>query len=362
LDKQPTGVSPSQKQQDNRKQLVLYIGLTGQALDVVVLSKRGNKIEQLGSAGHWRHGSIVWTSRLVEMISSKLSEQPIAMATSAENSNANDNLIQHEKLIYAAKVQMAGERAMNSLLLLPETKVEIQHNYQTQTTTVSRQQWLDSCEDMMQAITDGIATACQRADVVASDLEHCFILSPILRLPMIRERVMSGLNEQLEVEFFDYTDAARGAVACVAAELPGNRGKYLPPQSRTSHSVGFVVADARGKRKILPIIQRGTPTPARSNRQLGGKIKNDQLTLALVESSGMYDEAWQTLGRHSIAVDSGKETAERRLGFEVDINGLLSVHMERPDLGRTVQLPPLPQLSVTSDQWEDWREWVADHA
>ena len=136
----------------------------------------------------------------------------------------------------------------------------------------------------------------------------------------------------------------------------------MPVSCRTSHSVGFVVADSRGKRKILPIIRRGTPTPARSNRQLGGKIKDNQLTLALVESSGVSDDAWQTLGRHKIVVQSGDQTAERRLGFEVDINGLLSVHMERPDLGRTVQLPPLPQLAVTSDQWEDWQEWVADHA
>lgn len=343
---------------DDLDAAVLYVGLTGQALDVAVLRKRNLKIEQLASAGHWRHGSIVWTSRLVELISSKLAQLPSA----AKQFDPKSPDAQRQRLIYAAKVQMAGERAMNSLLLMPSTKVEIQHLGQTQTITITRDQWLAACEDLLQAIEQAIQTSCQRADVNLETLTKCFVLSPILRLPPIRQRVFAGLPPSAEVEFFDYTDAARGAVACVAAELPGNRGGLLPVQSRTSHSVGFIVADRGGNRKILPIIARQTNTPARSNRQLGGKTKDNHLTLALVESSGVDDEAWQTLGRHSIAVNPGDQAPVRRLGFEIDINGLLSVHIERPELGRTVQLPALPQLAVTTEQWEDWREWVAAHA
>ncbi|TWT94150.1 Serine/threonine-protein kinase PknB [Neorhodopirellula pilleata] len=348
---------------DDLDATVLYVGLTGQALDVAVIRKRNLKIEQLASAGHWRHGSIVWTSRLVELISSKLSPLPATAprhdSHSADSQTADS---QRQRLIYAAKVQMAGERAMNSLLLMPSTKVEIQHLGQTQTITITRDEWLAACDDLLQAIEHAIQTSCERANISIETLTRCFVLSPILRLPPIRQRVFAGLPPNVQLEFFDYTDAARGAVACVAAELPGNRGGLLPVQSRTSHSVGFVVADQRGKRKILPIISRQTSTPARSNRQLGGKTKDNQLTLALVESSGVDDEAWQTLGRHSITVDHGDEAPVRRLGFEIDINGLLSVHMENPELGRTVQLPALPQLAVTPEQWENWREWVAAHA
>lgn len=337
---------------------VLYVGLTGQALDVAVLRKRDRRIEQLASSGHWRHGSIVWTSRLVELISFKLAELPSA----ARHSQSKSSDAQRQRLVYAAKVQMAGERAMNSLLLMPSTKVEIQHLGQTQTVTITRDEWLKTCEDLLQAIEKAIQNCCLRADVSIETIQRCFVLSPILRLPSIRRRAFAGLPQTVEFEFFDYTDAARGAVACVAAELPGNRGGLLPVQSRTSHSVGFVVADHRGKRKILPIIARQTNTPARSNRQLGGKTKDNHLTLALVESSGVDDEAWQTLGRHSIEVNQGDKAPVRRLGFEIDINGLLSVHIERPELGRTVQLPALPQLAVSAEQWEDWREWVATHA
>ena len=336
---------------------VLYVGLTGQALDVAVLRRRENKIEQIASSGHWCLGSMAWSSRLVDLIISKLPPR-----TPLQGQDITPESRLQDRLIYAAKLQMAGERAMNSLLLLPKTKIEVLHRGQTQSITVTREQWFESCRDLIDAIPQAIQTACQRAAVPSSKISRCLVLSSVLRLPSLRERVFSQLKDSVKTEFFDYTDAARGAVACVTAERAGKKSNLLPVVTRTSHSVGFVVSDKSGKRKILPILSRGTSTPARTNRQLGGRVKDNQLTLALVESSGVQDESWQSLGRHVIPVDSEESVPTRRLGFEVDINGLMSVHLERPDLGRTIELPVLPQMAVSSDQWEDWQEWVADHA
>lgn len=345
-----------------RDEVFLYVGLTGQALDVAVLRKRNDRVELLGSCGHWRHGSVVWTSRLVETISAKLTTAGMTPSRSTiPESREQAQSPQQQKLVYAAKVQMAGERAMNSLLLLPETKVEIDHVGWTQSIVVTREQWLQSCDDLIRAIGDAITTACGRGGVETREITRCLVHGPVLRLPAIREQALASIPSSVRLDFHDYADAARGAAQCVMSELPGGRGDLPPAQSRTSHSVGFIVADSRGKRKILPIIGRETPTPARTNRQMGGKTKDNRLTLALVESSGVDDEAWQTLGRHSIAIDIDDPSPVRRLGFEVDINGLLQVHMERPDLGRTVQLPPLPESAVAPDQWDDWREWVADN-
>ncbi len=335
---------------EQNAETVLYVGLTAQALDVAVIRRRGNRIEQLASAGHWHRGAMAWSSRMVEMIQSQLTDRPQRGSTKA---------IDHSQLIYATKIQMAGERAMKSLLLLPQAKVEIRHEGRTETVTLSRMQWLDACGDLMEAVEQAITVACSRADITPQELSRCLVHGPILRLPTIRQRVFSGLPK-IPIEFVDSTNAAEGAAACLQAELPGHRGNVLPAQSRASRSVGFVVADANGKRKILPIITRGTLTPARTNRQLGGTAKDDHLTLALVESSGVHDEAWQSLGRHHIEVDPSEKHPTRKIGFEIDINGLLSVHMERPDLGRTVRLPVLPELDVGADQWDDWREWVED--
>lgn len=336
---------------DERPETVLYVGLTAQALDIGVIRRTGKRLEQIATAGHWRHGAIVWSSRLVDLIQSRLTQAP---------QRDPEKQPDRKWLTHAAKVQIAGERAMNSLLLLPETKVEIQHQGTSEAITVTRQEWLQSCQDLIAAAAHGISLACSRADVAVHEISRCFVLSPILRLPSIRDQVFSELDEKTSIEFFDSTDAASGSVSCVTTELPGQRGGTLPAQTRASHSIGFVIADAKGKRKILPIISRGTLIPSRTNRQLGGTAKDEHLTLALVESSGVSDEAWQTLGRHRIAVDAAEQSPTRKIGFEVDINGLLSVHLERPDLGRTVRLPALPELIVTPDQWDDWREWVED--
>ncbi|MFG0287598.1 MAG: protein kinase [Rhodopirellula sp. JB044] len=344
---------PAVSLDDSDTETILYVGLTGQAFDVAVIKRRGKKLEQVASAGHWQLGAINWSSRLVETIRSRLQHHP------KRGSKAKSN---RSWLLHAAKVQIAGERAMNSLLLLPESSVEIRHEGRTENVKVTRDEWLTSCDDLMTQIERGIALACSRADVDVTDIDRCFVLSPILRLPPIRKRVFSALTKETSIEFFDYTDAATGAAACVTSELPGHRDGVLPAQTIATHSVGFVVSEATGKRKILPIITRGTPTPARTNRQLGGTAKDEALTLALVESSGLDDEGWQTLGRHRISVDAAEHAPTRKIGFEIDINGLLSVHLERPDLGRTVRLPSLPELGLSPDQWEDWREWVENQA
>jgi len=350
-DSRTVSLDPSEASADT--ETVLYVGLTGQALDVCVIRRNGNRIEQIASAGHWRHNAIVWSGRLVEMIQSRLAHGPKRNLTGPPD---------RKQLIHAAKVQIAGERAMNSLLLLPETKVEIRHQGLTEAVNLTRNEWLASCQDLIASIEESLTLACERAEIGIGEISRCFVLSPILRLPAIREQVFSALSKDTSLEFFDSTDAAAGAAMCMASELPGNRRGILPAQTRVSHSVGFVVSDSKGKRKILPIMARGTPTPARTNRQLGGTAKDAHLTLALVESSGFRDEAWQALGRHRLIVDAVEQSPTRKIGFEIDINGLLSVHLERPDLGRTVRLPPLPELSLSPDQWEDWREWVEDQA
>lgn len=328
---------------------ILYVGLTGQSLDVSILQVYGGQIRQISTAGHWCHSTMAWARRLVEMISNRLPTTPPRIQGVPAN---------RKELIHLTRIQMAGERAMNQLLLMPETKVDIAHENHVDSVTISRDEWLGNCEDLIESIEENIRLACQRAGILPTDLRHCLAMGPLLRLPVIRDRVLIGTAPNAGVAFFDQVDAAHGAAACVASELPGQLCSEPPAKSVAGHSIGFVVADRDGKRRILPIIPRGTPTPARTNRQLNGTARDNRMTLSLVESSGKNGENWQTLGRHIIEVSPDEVNPMRRLGFELDINGLLSVHLERPDLGRTVMLPPLPVNAMEEAQWQDWREWI----
>jgi serine/threonine protein kinase/molecular chaperone DnaK (HSP70) len=328
---------------------ILYVGLTGQSLDISILQVYGGQIRQIATAGHWGHSTMAWSRRLVEMISSRLPCAPKRIQGLPAN---------RQELIHVTRIQMAGERAMNQLLLMPETRVEIAHQGHIDSVELTRDEWLTECEDLLLSIEESIRLVCQRAGVLPSDLKHCLAMGPLLRLPAIRDRVLTKGAPNAAIAFYDQVDAAHGAAACVASELPGQLCSEPPAKGVAGHSIGFVVADRDGKRRILPIIPRGTPTPARTNRQLNGTARDNRMTLSLVESSGKNGENWQTLGRHTIEVAPDEVNPMRRLGFELDINGLLSVHLERPDLGRTVMLPSLPTSSMDEMQWQDWREWI----
>ncbi|MEM6366153.1 MAG: protein kinase, partial [Planctomycetota bacterium] len=332
---------------------LLYVGLTGQALDVAVVRREGEQLQQIASAGHACYSTMAWSGRLVELISAVISDAPQRKRQAPTS---------RRSLVRAAKIQMAGERAMHALLLLPETDVIISNRNQEDSVHLTRAQWLHSCEDLIEAIPRTIKSAIDRAQAQlgTSDLQidRMVVMGNLLRMPALRKRCLEPLVANDQIVFLDRGDVALGAASCVAAELPGQRRGGPPVKACTSHSVGFVVADQHGKRKILPIIPRGTATPARTNRALGGKVIDNHWTLSLVESSGPGGTSWQSLGRHSIDIDGREAATKRRLGFEIDINGLLSVHLERPDLGRTVMLPSLPRLPVTPDQFDGWREWV----
>ncbi|MEM6780103.1 MAG: protein kinase [Planctomycetota bacterium] len=336
-----------------RTRYVLYVGLTGQALDVALLRQRGDQVEQVATAGHPCYGTMAWSGRLVELIASGVANAPQRVRKAPTS---------RRSLVLAAKIQMAGERAMHSLLLMPEATVVIEHRGHRDEVHVTRSQWLNACEDLIESVSEAIGRACEQASISTDRIDQIHVMGNILRMPTLRDRLLLPIAGTDSIDFLDRMDVARGAALCVAAELPGHRRAGPPATGCTSQSIGFVVAEPNGKRKILPIVPQGTATPARTNRQLAGKAKDSHLTLSIVESSGPVGDSWQTLGRHTIDVAPEESNPTRRLGFEIDINGLLSVHLERRDLGRTIMLPPLPTMSVPQAQWKDWQDWIEANA
>ena len=162
----------------------------------------------------------------------------------------------------------------------------------------------------------------------------------------------------------DRGDVARGAAACLAAELPGRTDSALPPRSVTSQTIGLVVQDSKGRRRILPIIPRGTLLPARTNRRLSVSDSREKLNVSLVESSGIDGTSWQSLGRHEIEVGAiGKGKRSRMISFEVNVNGLLTVRAPMPSeatpsILTTRRLPPLPSPVISDEELVDWKKWV----
>ncbi|TWU66103.1 protein kinase domain-containing protein [Crateriforma conspicua] len=326
---------------------VLFVGLTGQACEAVVVRCENGRLEQLGASGHWNHGTLIWIQRLVDL--------------AAEMYSRSIDLDPRKTLRRAARLQTACERAIQSLIMLPSVKITIEAASHPVSVVVDRMQWMLRCEDLIDQVTEHIQQACERASIRPDEVDHVVGLGPLLRMPELKKRIFAGVPAAANVTMADRHDVACGAAICLSGELPGRGDIPMPPRNVASQQIGVLVEDAQGRSRILPIIPRGTILPARTNRRISAGKQKESLTLSLVESSGPLGKHWQSLGQYDFDLDLAKDSSAKRarmIGFEVDINGLLTVRAQTPGVPGSNKLPSLPKPAIDESDLAGWIQWL----
>lgn len=328
-------------------QLILFLGLTGQASEVSFIRRDATRLNQLSSAGHWHTGTMAWQHRLVDLAADAFMDRYA--------------IDPRKHLKTALPLQVACERAMNSLLLLPLVKITIDINGEARSVSIHRNHWLEKSSDLIDGLKRNIEDARDRAGVDMDDVEKVVTVGPLLRIEPLRRALLGDYQDTTTIVAVERVDVARGAAACLAGELPGRGDVAMPPRCVTGQSIGIVVEDARGRRRILPIIPQSTALPARTNRRLTGSKKKDSMTLSLVESSGVHGEDWQSLGRYDF--EFGPEAANRlkrarMIGFELNVNGLLECRAQTPGTPGSERLATLPAPMMSPEQIAEWTQWI----
>jgi hypothetical protein len=334
---------PSSGLAESADQTILFVGVTGQSTEVAVVRRDSNRIYQLSTAGHWNTGMLPWQHKLVNLATKAfINEHQLDPRKSSKT---------------AASLQMACERALNSMLVLESVTIKIDVDGTPKAVKIQRRHWLQSCEGLGTVLRKAIKTACQEASVDLAEIQTCVTLGPLLRINTIRNAVLRGRSEAMKFLTLERADTARGAAACLAAELPGRGDIAMPPRGVTSQTIGIVVSDAKGRRRILPIIPKGTSLPARTNRRLTVDPQRESMTLSLVESAGVQGDDWQSLGRYDFKVGDSRSRS-RMIGFEINVNGMLSVRAQSPGTPASTKLPPLPAPALSEAEIEDWTHWL----
>jgi hypothetical protein len=323
---------------------ILFVSVTGMGSEVSTFRGESNRLHQLAISGHWNSGTLPWLQRLVELSVTAFKKE--------------HNLDPRRSRSTVAQLQMACERAMNSMTLLDKVAIRLKVQDGEFKVWVARRHWLQACEDLAAQLRKTVKRACRDASLALGDIDRCVILGPILKIPMVRSAVLRGINPEVTYSPVDRTDTARGAAACLAAELPGRGAAIaMPARGVTGQTIGIVVEDVKGRRRILPLIPFGTSLPARTNRRLTVGSERNSMTLSLVESSGLSRNDWQTLGRYEIKIDEGVQRA-RMIGFEIDVNGLLVVRAQAEGATSSNKLPTLPEPKLSDDQMAEWTRWL----
>ena len=325
---------------------ILFLGLTGQASEVSLLRRDAMQLSVLATDGHWHTGMLQWQHRLVEL--------------AAEEFRTKYDFDPTKASITASRLQMSCERAMNSLLLLEEVTISIDHDGKTLSIVVSRDDWLERCRDLIRGIRQCMHNVCKESGVHPKKIDTCVALGPLLRIGHLRKRLLKKLPKSLEVRYVDRSDVARGAAGCLAAELPQRSDLLVPPRCVSGQTIGIVIEDQSGRHRILPIIPQGTTLPARTNRKLTIATGLDEMPLSIVESAGISHEQWQSLGRYDFEVNSGDSQVKRTrmVGFELNVDGLLVVRAQTPGTPESKKLKTIPEPMLPTKEEEGWASWI----
>ncbi|MCS7465673.1 Hsp70 family protein [Stieleria sp. ICT_E10.1] len=331
----------------NSAETMLFIGLSGQATEVALVQRDGMQLKQLATAGHWHTSMLSWQHRLVTL--------------AAEGFRQRHGFDPTDHTIQASRLQMACEHAMNSLLMLSEVTISIEKDDRPYSITVGRNTWLERCADLIHGIRRDMHAVCQQAGVHPKKIDSAVIYGPLLRIDVLQTRLFKKLSPDLDVRVVDHSDIARGAAACLAAELPQRSDLLLPPRCVSSQTIGIVIEDSRGRRRILPIIPRGEKLPARTNRKLTIAKNRFSMTLSVVESSGVHGDKWHSLGRFEFQVDKDSNNQLKRtrsIGFELNVDGLLTVRAQTPGTPESKRLAVIPEPLLDPKDEPDWARWV----
>lgn len=322
---------------------IAFLGLTGQAFEVAFLRRESGRLQQMATGGHWHPGSLTWVHSLVDFVAKQFIKE--------------HQLDPREQNLTAASLQIGCEKALNSMLLLPSVQVTVQHGDQQLSVMIDRSDWLQTCESLMRQLEDLIERVIDRSGADVASVQMIVMHGVVLQIPSIRQRLLDKFSGEVTVQTVDRSDVAKGAAACLDAELPGRSAFRQPPRGIASQTIGIVVEDVRRRRRILPIIPTGSTLPARTNRKLRVGRDREFMTLSLVESSGVHGQDWHALGRYEFKIDNPNYRS-RTIGFELDLNGLLQVRAQDPRKTGSVKLSSLPESKLTEDVLTEWKAWI----
>lgn len=337
---EPGGYSALSAADAERPQVI--VSVSGFATEVVIVRRRGPRPQQLATIGQWHYGLLQWQQKLVDLA-----------ATTCRERFGLDPLTSLET---ASSLQIASERALHRFIDADAVEIRFLAGTRRVALAITREQWLEACEPLFAELLEMVSAALEFANVSPTRVRHVLLFGLPTRFEVVRQRLRDRLHPEVSWIPVQRSDVARGAAACVAGELPGRGEIRLPPQPATCHDLGLLVIDSQGRRRIRPVIPRGTLIPARTSRRIAAGSLSKQ-NLMLVESSTWRENAWRSLGAHSIATEHG---AKWELTFEVDIDGRLIVRGRDPETGMIERLPPRPQPTFDDEELAQWTEWVAE--
>ena len=198
---EPTAAAISYGLQDHNDQVVLVYDLGGGTFDVSVIEIKAGSVSVVATGGDHELGGHDWDEEVVKY----LSQEWMMQTGSAEDPSASAETLQD--------LWRRAEDAKRSLSARAETKVQVNHQGQRVTVTLTREKFDELTrhllENTISFTRDTIATARQLGH---EDIDKFLLVGGSTRMPQVSERLQQEFGKEPQVHEPDQSVAKGAAV------------------------------------------------------------------------------------------------------------------------------------------------------
>lgn len=340
-------------QDSSTNQTILVYDLGGGTFDVSVVRITGHDIQVIATAGDHHLGGKDWDTKLLEYVASKFME------------DFGANLLEDQVAINETKVKC--EKLKKELSQVETSKIRITYEGNTQSYTVTREQFEQMTSDLMnqtEVLCEKVLVDTMKKPLRWSDIDGVLLVGGSTRMPMV-SKLVERLSGKAPMKKVNVDEAvAIGAAIRAKIRLSNNLGLALPTTKKsagaaalglikirdvTGHSLGMVAENRDRSAYINQIlIPKNTEIPA----------VNKQVVQLRIPSRGGETEVYMLQGEVSIPyhctilgkyVFSGIEREKKdkpdvkiEISYIYNQNGVVEVEATQPALNKKLILRKEP--------------------
>ncbi len=308
-------------------QIVMVYDFGGGTFDVSVIEIDDNVIEVLATAGNNELGGDDFDAKLTDFLIDKFYDE--------HGVNLADDALAYER------VREAAEQAKRELSSLDATIINLPFIAQNDDgplhmeETVTRDQFIEMVQDLIEATTDHVHQALNDAGIAASELGEVILVGGTTRIPAVQDHVRKLTGKEPNASINPDECVAQGAAIQAATLESARSGDGAPgglllldvvPISFALQTVGGVATRVISRNTTLPVHYEQIFTTASSGQ--------NKVEIVVLQGERPLAQDCKVIGRfmlkgvkHGKPSRPGKKAPAPRINVSLDIdaNGILTV-------------------------------------
>lgn len=347
-------LSPGASPLENRNLLVYDLG--GFSFEATVLEVEAGGLKTLATDHDLHLGGHDWDFRIADYLAAAFQRQ--------HGRDLRRDPAALELLLSRA------ERAKRALGLRRGVKISMEHQGQSITVELSREQFLEMTADLLKRTADIAGGVVEKAGLKWSDISRVLLVGGATRMTWVRQMLWKLTGRQPDSSVSADEAVARGAAIYAhqlqtTAQATGQLPRFRLTNV-TTHSLGIEGVDQKTGEKVNTVlIPRGTPLPISASRKFVTKANAQKaITIVVLEGDSKSPEQCTQIGRATLR-DLPEELSEEwpiDVTFHYSAGGRLKVDAQVRYTDRVVHLEMLRTTGMSFELIRQWRDLVAGGA